>query len=443
MRGLDRPGRRGYVGAVKFVLWILLAASCGAAPTNWPAPARIPMPNTVPTPPLPGINIPEGPLVPRPANPYLLPLTNAPARPKAMMPPSMLPSGADMMREGLRFRPPPPSAASIAATQAVMYVEPRQPAPPVVVTNQTLYVDANGSDQNDGTKDKPWRTIQKAAAAAQPGDTVLVAPGFYEGFKTKRSGKPQQPIVFKAQGEVVILTNTNTPADHILVRGTDWIVIEGFICRDAPRSGIGVLDASDVVISNNICGGNAKWGIFTGFTPRIQILHNKAFSSREQHGIYVSNSRVPDDNPVLRGNECFDNGAGGIHLTDEPDCGKPSHNNIVANNTIVEPRIAAIRLSDGARQNVIFNNLIGGRGIADEVRDNQIDADTNIHGDLPADFFADPAAFNFRLGYNSRAAYAGKAMYAEKAAPTNDIFGVTRSLNVPSVGAYDVAPAQR
>ncbi len=101
-----------------------LAADCGAASTNWPAPARVPLPNTVPVPPLPGINIPEGPFVPTPASPYLLPLTNAPTRPKAMLPPAMLPSGADMMRQGIRFQPPPPTAASIAATQTVRYVEP-------------------------------------------------------------------------------------------------------------------------------------------------------------------------------------------------------------------------------------------------------------------------------------------------------------------------------
>jgi hypothetical protein len=392
---------------------------------------------------------------------------------------------------------------SIAATQAVRYIEPRQPKPPPpVFTNHIWHVAANGSDANCGTNNAPFRTIQKAADAAQPGDSVLVAPGTYEGFRTVRSGKPREPILFKAQGEVVILANTNTPADHILVRSTDWIIIEGFTCREAPRAGISVLESSDVVISNNVCGPSGKWGIFSGFTPRIQILHNKAFGAREQHGIYVSNSRVPDDNPVLLGNESFENGgcgiqlngdctmggdglingalldgnivhdnnskglslisiegsriqnnviynnghgsgAGGIHLAGEIGCDKPSQQNIVVNNTIVEPRIAALRLTDGSSRNVIFNNLIVGRGIADEVHDNRIDSDTNIRGDMPADYFVDPAAFDFRIGQNSRAAYAGKAYYAEKAAPTNDIAGVARSSNVPAVGAYDLIPVQR
>lgn len=491
-----------YVGAVKFVFWILLAAQGVAAPTNWPVPPRPIEPNPVPAPARPGINVPEAPLLPMPASPYVLPLTNALARPKAIPPPSGFPLPTDIMRESLQYRPAPPTPVSIAATQAVAYPQPVTPKPAVLETNRTFYVAPDGTDENDGTKEKPFRTIQKAADVAQPGDTVLVAPGSYEGFATRRGGKPQQPIRFKADGEVLILSNHNTPADHILVRGTDWIVIEGFVCREAGRAGIAILNSSDVVISNNVCGPNEKWGIFTGFAPRIQILHNKAFGSRQQHGIYVSNSNVPDDHPVIRGNECYHNAgsgiqlngdcqmggdgiinaaliegnivhhndlkglslisiegsriqnnviyhngrkgsAGGIHLTDEPHCGKPSRYNTVVNNTICEPGIAAIRLSDGASKNIIFNNLLLGRGIANEVPDNEIDAESNLHSDRAADYVVDAEGFDFRLAYNSRASHAGKASFEQQSAPAHDIQGVPRSPQAPSVGAYDIVLTPR
>jgi hypothetical protein len=139
------------------------------------------------------------------------------------------------------------------------------------------------------------------------------------------------------------------------------------------------------------------------------------FNSAEEHGIYVSNSRVPDDNPIIRGNisygnagsgiqlngDCYADGdgtiegvliegnrvygndlkglsiisapgariqnnviyengdaAGGVHLVDEPGCNKPTTAAIVVNNTINEPSMPGIQMNDGATGNIIFNNLI-------------------------------------------------------------------------------------
>jgi hypothetical protein len=43
----------------------------------------------------------------------------------------------------------------------------------------TYYVAPSGSDQNAGTEAAPFANIQKGVNAAQPGDTVRVAPGVY------------------------------------------------------------------------------------------------------------------------------------------------------------------------------------------------------------------------------------------------------------------------
>ena len=56
------------------------------------------------------------------------------------------------------------------------------------------------------------------------------------------------------------------------------------------------------------------WGIFTAFTIETQLIDNVCFGSIGQHGIYVSNSRVSNDNPIIRGNECYGNGQNGIQL---------------------------------------------------------------------------------------------------------------------------------
>ena len=65
----------------------------------------------------------------------------------------------------------------------------------------TYYVATNGSDSYAGSLSKPFKTIQKAANIAQPGDTVFVRGGTYrETVRPSRSGTGSSPIAFKAYG---------------------------------------------------------------------------------------------------------------------------------------------------------------------------------------------------------------------------------------------------
>jgi parallel beta-helix repeat protein len=444
------------------------------------------------TPASPPVNIPSpGRLTPgtiTPANPYA-PSTQTVVRP---MPPAPPATPQDVVRHGFRAPKPLPPPAKPAPV-----VVPPPAVAPIPAGPQILVVAPEGADANAGTVEKPLLTIQRAADLAQPGDTVMVKPGTYTGFHTVRAGRREQPITFRATGHVTINQSANTPSDNILVRHS-WTVVTGFASREAGRAGIAVIEAADVVVSNNVCGPNRVWGIFTGFAPRIQIVDNKAFGSAEQHGIYVSNSREPNDNPVVRGNECYANkasgiqlngdcnmggdgtldgaliernilhdnfskafslisirdsvirnnlvydngresGAAGIHLTDELKCGKPSTGNVVVNNTIVEPRIAGIRLTDGARNNIVFNNLIIGRGIVDEVGDNQIDDASNIRGSDRTEVFVSPATHDFRLRAGVKARVAGRTAHVGKLAPGDDLLGTPRNGMAPSVGACDPA----
>jgi hypothetical protein len=63
----------------------------------------------------------------------------------------------------------------------------------------TYYVAPNGSDDNDGSLQNPWKTIQKAADAVQAGDTVYVRGGVYRDRVTlNSSGTPDARIIFRA-----------------------------------------------------------------------------------------------------------------------------------------------------------------------------------------------------------------------------------------------------
>jgi len=94
----------------------------------------------------------------------------------------------------------------------------------VPLSAATYHVACNNplaSDSNVGSQELPWKTISKAAARLQPGDTVIVYGGVYrEWVHSLRSGTKDAPIRYiAAPGEKVIITG----ADIF----TDWQRVEG------------------------------------------------------------------------------------------------------------------------------------------------------------------------------------------------------------------------
>jgi len=67
-------------------------------------------------------------------------------------------------------------------------------------SGSTLHVSPVGSDDAAGDDSHPFRTIQRAADQARPGDIVLVSPGVYrERVAPPRGGEAARPIVFRSK----------------------------------------------------------------------------------------------------------------------------------------------------------------------------------------------------------------------------------------------------
>jgi len=363
------------------------------------------------------------------------------------------------------------------------------------------YVATNGSDTAAGSSTAPWRTIQKAADTVAPGSVVHVRAGTYAGFQMTRDATAANPIVFRADPSVLVnLPNSETP-DNINIENADYITVEGFTVEDAPRIGIRAVNATGVIIKNNVVRRSGRTGILTGWTPALQVIGNVSSAAGEEHGIYVANSNTRSDNVIIRGNETFGNtkngiqingdcmsggdgiiegvlvennhvhdnnwkgfsiisvqfgvfqnnlvhdngisaGAGGIHLADEPGCGKPSSNNLVVNNTVVEPRIACIRMTEQSTSNVIFNNLcVAGANdklILDDAGGNLISSASNVRRTSSTGIFVGAGADNYHLASGSNVINTGEASYQGRPAPSADMEANARPAGgAPDPGAYE------
>jgi hypothetical protein len=77
------------------------------------------------------------------------------------------------------------------------------------------------SNDGDGSRERPWKTIARAAKTAGPGDTVIIRDGIYrERVVVKTSGTAEAPISFEA-----------APGAHVVLTGADrltgWRKAEG------------------------------------------------------------------------------------------------------------------------------------------------------------------------------------------------------------------------
>jgi hypothetical protein len=134
-------------------------------------------------------------------------------------------------------------------------------------TAGSFYVAAGGNDANPGTMNKPFRTIQHAAAKARPGDTVNIEGGIYcQRLTITKSGNASEGyITFRSQpGEKAVLDGSClTPAignsAMIAIHDASYIKVEGLEVRNYKTA-----DRSRVPFGIRIYGHGSH----------IELLHN-------------------------------------------------------------------------------------------------------------------------------------------------------------------------
>ena len=100
--------------------------------------------------------------------------------------------------------------------------------------------------------------IQVEAINAQPGDILLLAPGYYGDFTVPCSGEPGKPVVFRSDRSHEVINST---FDSISLLRRQHVILEGLTVNGT----VDLLHAEEVAV--RYCTVNAKFGIVASSAP--------------------------------------------------------------------------------------------------------------------------------------------------------------------------------
>jgi hypothetical protein len=282
------------------------------------------------------------------------------------------------------FTPPPPLPASLGT-----------PAASPIVASCTRHVAPGGSDASPGDSAAPWKTLQHAADAAKPGDTVCIHAGDYrltDEVLFAHSGAPDAPILFAgAPGEQVVLRGS-----LYIQRGVAYITLVGFTLRDFRVWGITLQGNNHHIVLSGLTVAGGEAGIRltegdSGQSPAHGPVHDILIeASVISHSMYTALDCTPGpcNNLTVRGVEIHssgieagyggdglgiergsnilvedcnihDNGGDGIDLNSR-DFGGNIPGILVRRNRVVRNHLQGIKLWAGGRME---NNLVWGQGV--------------------------------------------------------------------------------
>jgi hypothetical protein len=227
------------------------------------------------------------------------------------------------------------------------------------------YVDPRGVDSNPGTGAAPFKSIQRAADVAGPGDTVVVKPGRYTGpdriVSLSRGGAPREWITFMSERPgTAVLDGRNGKSHEAWYFGPQvgYVRVEGFEITGLQEHGFDTYGGGvhDLLIARNHVHhigrnctntSNGRTGASLGEgTHRVtfdgNVWHDigrlapgesgctpaNQYYQNHDHGIYVA-----DADEITITNNVFYNFARGWAVHRYFSRGSPSHGLTIVNNT--------------------------------------------------------------------------------------------------------------
>lgn len=272
--------------------------------------------------------------------------------------------------------------------------DPADPTPPQPeIPADAFYVAPDGSPNNDGSRDRPWPSVEFALTEVGGGRVIVLRPGVYAGplrIRREHAGTPSQHTVILSEQKWAAIV-TQSPSHGVFTDGgTDWILLDGLQVKESAMDGVKVNGAHAIVrncwIHDNYTNGLAIFST-NHATVDSNLIENNGFIGTDRghgHGIYATGSNITIVNNVFRyqkshgihlyseglggvtdcfvaNNLCYMNSSRGI-IVDSP-AGTPSLiPNRIVNNTSVHNGADGIAVVGGSSiaPHVVANNIIVG-----------------------------------------------------------------------------------
>lgn len=249
---------------------------------------------------------------------------------------------------------------------------------PAPTTQPSYYVAPGGMYANDGSKERPWPSVEWALQKVGGGKRIVVRPGKYAYLKlyASASGTADKPtvIVSEEKHKAVITgpyTNGIFSPEDDRARVLHDIVIDGFAVdggdhKRITSDGIRFVYDQRIVVRNcwvhDVGGSGVSLHQCTDSTLERSLIEGNgvdaAGSTPQRHGVYADGERL-----TIRYNEVRRNSGWGLHLYDA------INDSLILKNTVTDhPRGVGIHIESaagGGRNRVLLNVVSGAKhGIA-------------------------------------------------------------------------------
>src|SRR5512138_3375447 len=155
------------------------------------------------------------------------------------------------------------------------------------------FVGTDGKPENDGSREKPWPSVEYALSKVGGGNAVILKPGIYRGpiqIPRQYAGTKDAPTVVKSEVKWKAII-VGAPV-HVISNGDEchWVTIDGFEVQGARYDGIKMSGDHNVVrncwVHNNQAMGVAMHARRGGVIENNLIEFNGSHIQFD-HGVYA------------------------------------------------------------------------------------------------------------------------------------------------------------